>query len=146
MICIHILLISFLYELFFSRSQMVSCKSIFYQSFAYTKLNGFKYCYIKVKLVTLVDGKPRALFSKASTPKCGGGCNFFSWIAPLYPWCLPYNAECSARQHHLLFFESFLDLGLNPSFPDDCPTLDTLGPLDGLLLLCKRHNLTSVIC
>ena len=48
----------------------------------------------KVKLATLVKGDPEAPFSKASTPRCRGGCYSFPWIAPLYSWSLPYNAEC----------------------------------------------------
>ena len=33
-------------------------------------------------------------FSIATTPKCRGGHYSFPWIAPLYPWYIPYNAEC----------------------------------------------------
>ena len=47
-----------------------------------------------VKLATVVEGEPKAPFSIATTPRCRGGRDFFSWIAPLYPWSLPYNAEC----------------------------------------------------
>ena len=53
------------------------------------------YCSIsKVKLATLVEGYPKAPFSIATTPKCRGGRNSISWISSLYPWSLPYNAEC----------------------------------------------------
>ena len=45
------------------------------------------------KLATLVEGDPKAPFSIATTPRCRGGCYSFPWIAPLYPWSLPYNAE-----------------------------------------------------
>ena len=48
----------------------------------------------KVKLATKVEGNPKAPFSIASTPRCRGGCYCFPWIAPLYPWYVPYNAEC----------------------------------------------------
>ena len=47
---------------------------------------------LKVKLVTLVEGNPKAPFSMATTPRAGH--YFFPWIAPLYLWSLPYNAEC----------------------------------------------------
>ena len=53
------------------------------------------YTYIsKVKLAIIVEGNTKAPFSIATTPKCRGGHNSFSWIAPLYPWYVPYNAEC----------------------------------------------------
>ena len=39
----------------------------------------------KVKLATVVEGDPKALFSIATTPRCRGGCYSFPWIAPLYP-------------------------------------------------------------
>ena len=37
----------------------------------------------KVKLATVVEGDQKAPFSIATTP-----------IAPLYPWYVPYIAEC----------------------------------------------------
>ena len=49
---------------------------------------------IKVKLVTLVESDPKAPFSKATTLRGWEGHYSILWIAPLYPWSLPYNAEC----------------------------------------------------
>ena len=46
------------------------------------------------KLTTLVKGDQKAPFSIATTPRSRGGCYSITWIAPLYPWSLPYNAEC----------------------------------------------------
>ena len=65
----------------------------------YLLLGEFIYAWVnyelyKVKLVTFVEGDPQALFSIASTSRCREGCYSFPWIAPLYSWCLPYNAEC----------------------------------------------------
>ena len=37
---------------------------------------------------------PKASFSIATTLSCRGGCYSIPWIAPLYPWSVPYNAEC----------------------------------------------------
>ena len=48
----------------------------------------------KVKLATIVEGDPKAPFSIATTPRCRGGRYSIPWIAPLYPWTVPYNAEC----------------------------------------------------
>ena len=38
-----------------------------------------------VKLATLVEGNPKALFLIATIPMCRGGRYSVSWIAPLYP-------------------------------------------------------------
>ena len=48
----------------------------------------------KVKLATIVEGDPKAPFSIATTPWCRGGRYSIPRIAPLYPWTVPYNAEC----------------------------------------------------
>ena len=47
-----------------------------------------------LKLATIVEGDPKAPFSIATTPRCRGGRYSIPWIAPLYPWTVPYNAEC----------------------------------------------------
>ena len=47
-----------------------------------------------VKLVTVVEGDPKAPFSVATTPTCKGGRFPFPWISPLYPWYVPYIVEC----------------------------------------------------
>ena len=47
-----------------------------------------------VKLAILVEVDPKAPFSIATTPRSKGGRYSIPWIAPLYPWSLPYNAEC----------------------------------------------------
>ena len=53
------------------------------------------YIYIsKVKLATVVEGDQKAPSSMATTPRCRGGRNSFPWVAPLYPWYVPYIAEC----------------------------------------------------
>ena len=43
--------------------------------------------------MTVDGGEPKASFSIATTLKCGRRCYSFPWIAPLYPWSIPYNAE-----------------------------------------------------
>ena len=78
-------------------------------------------------MATLIERDPKASFSIAATPRCRGGCYSFPWIASLYPWSLPYNAECYARRHQVPFFESltWLDLGLNPGLLDHGWTLSS---------------------
>ena len=44
--------------------------------------------------LSLVEDDPKSHFSIATTPRCKGGRYSFPWIAPLYPWSPPYNAEC----------------------------------------------------
>ena len=46
------------------------------------------------KMATLVNGDLKAPFSIATIPKCTEARYSFPWIAPLYPWSLPYSAEC----------------------------------------------------
>ena len=48
----------------------------------------------KVKIATLVEGGPKAGFSKATTPRYREGNYSITWITLHYPWSLPYNAEC----------------------------------------------------
>ena len=45
-------------------------------------------------LATVVKGDQKAPFSIVTTPRCRGGLYSFPWIAPLYPWYVPYIAEC----------------------------------------------------
>ena len=47
-----------------------------------------------VKLVTVVEGNPKAPFSIATTPRYRRVRYSFPWIAPLYPWYVLCNAEC----------------------------------------------------
>ena len=54
----------------------------------------------------IVEGDPKSPFSIATKRRCRGGCYSFFWIVPLYPWSVPYNAECKARSHHVPFFFS----------------------------------------
>ena len=98
------------------------------------------------KLATLVEGNPKVPFSIATTPRFRGGCYSIPWIAPLYPWFLPYSTECLARQHQVPFFESlvWLDLGLNPSLLDHWRTLYSLGQWSGHNDLETTKNICCV--
>ena len=80
-------------------------------------------------MATLSEDDPKAPFSIATTPRCRGGFYSIPWIAPLYLWSLPYNAECQARQHQEPFFESsvWLNLGKNPGLQNHGRTLYSLG-------------------
>ena len=42
----------------------------------------------------LISGDPKAPYSIATTQNYRGEHYSIAWIAPLYPWSLPYNAEC----------------------------------------------------
>ena len=55
--------------------------------------------------MTEVEGDPKAPFSIATTLRCRGGCYSISWITPLYPWSLHYNA----RRHRVPFFILWYD-------------------------------------
>ena len=75
--------------------------------------------------MTLVKGDLKAPFSITTTPQCKGGRYSIPWIAPLYPWSIPYNA----RWHQVPFFESLVcpDLGLKPGLMDHWWTIYSLG-------------------
>ena len=47
----------------------------------------------KNKQVQVGEGNQKALFSIAITSNFRGEHYSFSWITPLYPWSVPYNAE-----------------------------------------------------
>ena len=77
------------------------------------------YC-CKIKLATIAEDNQKAPFSIATTPRCSGGRYSFSWIAPLYPWYVPYIILCYARRYQVPFLKSlvWLDQGLNSGLPD----------------------------
>ena len=45
-------------------------------------------------LAIVIEGDQKAPLSIDATPRCRGGRYSFPWIAPLYPWYVPYIAEC----------------------------------------------------
>ena len=65
-----------------------------------------------LQIPTVVEGDQKAPFSTATTLRCKGERCSFPWIAPLYPWYIPYIPEC----YQVPFFESLVwrVLGLNP--------------------------------
>ena len=73
-----------------------------------------------------VKGDLKAPFSIATTPRCREGHYSFPWIAQIYPWSIPYNAECQARRRRVPFFWVF-DMtrhGIEPQSPG--PLANTL--------------------
>ena len=62
-------------------------------------------------LATLVEGDPKAPFSIATTTRCKEGCNSIPWIAPHYPWSVPYNEMLSVKQGGIKYH--FLSLWYN---------------------------------
>ena len=57
---------------------------------------------LNVKL-TVVEGYQKAPFSEVTTPRCRGGHYSFPWIAPLYPWYVPYIAVLSKEVSSTIF-------------------------------------------
>ena len=80
----------------------------------------------KVKLATVVKGKPKAPFSIATTLRYRGGRYSFPWITPLYPWYVPYIAEYLTRKYQVPFFKVFSMTwpGIEPMSPE--PLANTL--------------------
>ena len=54
----------------------------------------YMYIYILLKLATFVKDDPKAPFSIANKPRCREERYYIPLIAPLYPWSVPYKAEC----------------------------------------------------
>ena len=97
-----------------------------YFTFSLYLFNDFRiYIYIYISKV----GDQKAPFSIATTPTCRGGRYSLPWIAPLYPWYVPYIAECKARRYQVLFLKSSVwrDMGLHPGTPNHWRTLYPLG-------------------
>ena len=51
-------------------------------------------CTIFLYRLSVVESNPKAPFSIATTPRCRVERFSIPWIPPLYPWCVPYTAEC----------------------------------------------------
>ena len=66
----------------------------FLSSFLYLSVCQSIYIVSKVKLVTVVEGEQKAPFLIATTLRCRGGRYSFPRISPLYPYYVPYIAEC----------------------------------------------------
>ena len=77
--------------------------------YVYIYVRLYIYIYKVKKLATLVEGVQKAPFPIATTPRCRRGRNSFPWITPLYPWYVPYNAECKARRHQVPFLSLWYD-------------------------------------
>ena len=60
-----------------------------------------------------------------TTSRCRGGRYSFPWIAPIYPWYIPYITECWAGRYQVTFLKSLIwrDVGLNSGLPDHWRTL-----------------------
>ena len=68
--------------------------------------------------MTVVEGSSKAPFSIDTTPRYRGGRYSFPWIAPLYPWNVPY------KQVPFSEFFVWLDLALKFSLLDHWRTLN----------------------
>ena len=75
--------------------------------------------------MTVAEGGPKAPFSIATTLRSWIGRYSFPLIAPLYPWCVSYIAECWVKKYQEPFLKSSVwhDLGLNPGLSDHWQTL-----------------------
>ena len=69
--------------------------------------------------LTLVESDEKAPFSIATILRCRGGHHSFPWIPRLYPWYVPYIAECLGSRYQVLFLKSLVwpDTGLNTGLP-----------------------------
>ena len=76
------------------------------------------------KIGDLSRGWPEGSFSIATAPRCRGGRYSIPWIATLYSWSLPYNAEAASNTIFWVF--GMIRPGIEPRSP---------GPLANTLLI-----------
>ena len=76
--------------------------------------NSSLFCQAKVKLVTLLEGYPKAPFPIATTPRCREGRYYIPWNGPLF--LEPYHIMLNAKQclMYRLFINSPGDQGSIP--------------------------------
>ena len=77
---------------------------------------------IIVKLSPFVEGDQKAPFSIATTPRCREGRYSFPWIASLYPWYIPYIAECYASTIFKIFGMTWRGIETRSPRPLPLPT------------------------
>ena len=64
----------------------------------------FKFRYTSyISSPTFVEGDPKAPFSIATSPKCGGRALPLTLKCSTYPWSISYNAESWANRHQVPF-------------------------------------------
>ena len=86
---------SLITEMFFFSMMILALQGFFIKNlYGIWIIYLFSHCKCKVKLATIVEGDPKAPFSVATTLRFREGLYSFPWIASLYPWYVPYNAEC----------------------------------------------------
>ena len=74
-----------------------------------------------------------ANFTLLTTPRCRGGRYSFSWIAPLYPWSVPYNAVLSKEASSTIFWVfGMTQPGIEPRSPGPLVNTLTAGPMSGM--------------
>ena len=94
--------------------------------------------------MTIVEGDPKAPFSIATTPRCRGGRYSFPWIAPLYPWSLPYNAVLSKVASSTIFWVfGMTQTGIEPRSPGSLANNLTLTPLFRQQLINHNYSVWS---
>ena len=64
-----------------------------------------------------VGGDPKVPFSISTTPRCRGGSYSISWIAPLYPWSVPYNVLNTTASSTIFKVFGMTRLGTEPRSP-----------------------------
>ena len=60
-------------------------------------------------MATVIEGDPKAPFSIATTPRYRRGNYSFPWIAPLYPWYIPYDAVLSKEVSSTILLRLWYD-------------------------------------
>ena len=95
--------------------------------------------FFRIMLATVVEGDAKAPFSIATTPRCRGGRYSFPWIAPFYPWYVPFMAVLSKEVSSTIFWVFGMTRpGLEPRSPGPLANTLPTRPISWLLGLCTR--------
>ncbi len=65
-----------------------------------TAILDYMILHIIIKLVTIVEGDPKAPFSIATTPRCSGGWYSFPWIALFDPYLIMLSVKQEGIKYH----------------------------------------------
>ena len=72
------------------------------------------YIYIYISWPSVIEGEPKAPFSITTTPMYRGRCYSFPWIAPLYPWSVPFNVLSKEASSTIFWAFGMTRSGIEP--------------------------------
>ena len=86
--------INYWYYIRFQDIQSFFFSFLFFKWRTYFWLSIYMRVSVCIHIVDYSRGWPGGSLFNSYYPRCRVGCYSIPWIAPFYPWFLPYNAEC----------------------------------------------------